>query len=357
MSQPDHEAIVDQIRGSRIAASPELRERVRAIAAARPPAAPPRRPVPWRRIVLVAAPACLALAAAAALAAGVLDSGGKDQTQAVRRGHAASAQTLTSVNGSVDQAAPAFHAAPELKSTGSGSAGGPAGLPATSGRAQQYEAELTLKVDDLSAATKRALRLTRGFHGYVRSVEYGSGTQRGSASIVVRVPIGSVQRAIVAYSAIGLILDQHVSIRDVQPQVDRRFRQMQAQRDLIAKLQARLESPSLSPTERTALENRLVAARRKLVELQRAHAAILRQTSYATVSLDLRSRAKAAVVPSEPGRIGRALHRSGEILADEAKVLVYVLIVGAPLFVLGALVLVGARLRRRQNEARLLSTS
>jgi Domain of unknown function (DUF4349) len=340
MSQPDHEAILEQIRAAKIEVSPALRARVHSIAASPPPAAPSRT-VPWRRITLVAVPVCLAVAAAVSLAAGVLDSGGKSPTQAAGRERAAKplsqADTL----------------APTLKSAGAGSAG----LPATTGRAQRYEAELTLKVGDLSAATKRALRLTRGFHGYVRSVEYGSGTDRGSAYLVVRVPVGSVQKAIVEYSAIGRILDQKVTIQDVQPQVDRRFRQLQAERDAIAKLQAKLESPSLSAAERAAVENRLVAARRELVVLQRAQAALLRQTSYATVSLDLRSRAKAAAVPSEPGPIGRALHRSGEILADEAKVLVYVLIVGAPFFVLVALLLATVRVRRRQNEARLLSTS
>jgi hypothetical protein len=342
MSQPDHEAILDQIRASKIEASPELRARVRATAASTPPEAP-RRAVPWRRITLVAVPACLAVAAAVTLAAGVLDSGPKRPTQAAGR------ERTATLSASADQAAPA----PAPKAAGTGSAD----LPATSGRAQRYEAELRLKVADLSAATKRALRLTRGLHGYVRSVEYGSGAEHGSATMVVRVPVGSVQKAIVEYSAIGQILDQHVSIEDVQPQVDRRFRQMQAQRDVIAKLQAKLESPSLSTVQRTALENRLVAARRQLVALQRAQAALLRQTSYATVALDLRSSAKAVAVPSEPGRIGRALHRSAEILADEAKVLVYVLIVGAPFIVLGALVFAAGRLRRRQSEARLLSTS
>jgi hypothetical protein len=346
MSQPDHEAIVEQIRASRIEASPELRARVRAIASSPPPEVPSRT-VPWRRVALVAVPVCLAVAAAASLAGGLLDSGKKRQSQAARGERAARPLSQSAPAGQADTVAPAS------KSAGAGSAG----LPATSGRAQRYEAELTLKVGDLSAATKRALSLTRGFHGYVRSVEYGSGTERGSAYLVVRIPVGSVQKAIVEYSAIGRILDQKVSIQDVQPQVDRRFRQMQAQRDAIAKLQARLESPALSTAERAALENRLVAARRRLVELQRAQAALRRQTSYATVSLDLRSRAKAVAVPSEPGRIGRALHRSGEILADEAKVLVYVLIVGAPFFVLGALAFAGMRVRRRQSEARLLSTS
>ncbi|MGE5273283.1 MAG: DUF4349 domain-containing protein [Verrucomicrobiota bacterium] len=345
MSQPDHEAILDQIRSSRIEASPELRARVRAIASTPLPSKPARRGLPWRRVALVAVPACLAVAAAATLSAGLLDSGQQSGSRAVGRELA----PLSAKGGAARDSA-----VPGAQPGGSGSA---AGLPATSGRAQLYGAGLTLKVGDLSAATKRALRLTRGFHGYVRSVEYGSGPESGSASIVVRVPVGSVQQAIVEYSAIGRILGQHVSIQDVQPQVAERFRRMQAQRDAIAELQARLESPSLSSAERAALENRLVAARRQLVALQRAQAALRRQTSYATVSLDLRSGAKAVAAPSEPGRIGRALHRSGEILADEAKVLVYVLIVGAPFFVLAALGLAGLRARRRQNEARLLSTS
>ena len=159
------------------------------------------------------------------------------------------------------------------------------------------------------------------------------------------------------YSALGQILDQHVSIRDAQPQLDRRFRLLQAQRDLIAKLQAKLESPSLTAAERARLENRLVAARRQLVVLQKQQAALRRQTSYATVSLDLRSKEKAVVLPHEPGRIGRALHRSGQIVADEAKVLVYVLVVGAPFFVLGAVALGGLSVRRRRREERLLATS
>jgi len=348
MSQPDHESIVNEIRSARIAASPELRARVRAIAASAPAAevGPSRRELPWRRLVLVLVPACAAVAAAVALAVGLSSSGNGGGSEGVARGELA-------------RQAPAQPPQPfsaDSKAAGSGSSGGTA-LPATAGRAQLYEAELTLKIADLSAATKRALRLTHDFDGYVRSVEYGSGSERGSASLVVRVPVGSVQEALLRYSALGQILDQHVSIRDVQPQVDRRFRQLQAQRDLIAKLQAELESPSLTSAERAQLEARLVAARRQLVVLQKQQAAFERQTSYATVSLDLRTRDKAVVVPHEPGRIGRALHRSGEIVADEAKVLVYVLVVGAPFFVLGAVAIGGLSVRRRRREERLLATS
>ncbi|HEY7604279.1 MAG TPA: DUF4349 domain-containing protein [Gaiellaceae bacterium] len=341
MSQPDQESIVNEIRSARIAASPELRARVRAIAESAPAGRPsrPRRELPWRRLALVLVPACAAVGAAAALGVGLSGSGKGGPERSARA--------------EVQRPAPL---SADSKSAGSGTVGG-AALPATSGRAQLYEAELTLKVADLSAVTKRALGLTRDFHGYVRSVEYGSGSERGSAYLVVRVPVGSVQEAIVRYSALGRILDQHVSIRDVQPQVDRRFRLLQAQRDAIAKLQARLESPSLTPAERIRLENRLVAARRQLVVLQKEQAALQRETAFATVSLDLRSQDKAVVVPHEPGRIGRALHRSGEILAEEAKVLVYVLVVGAPFFVLGAAAVGGLSVRRRRREERLLATS
>ena len=237
-------------------------------------------------------------------------------------------------------------------STSAGSAGN---LPATPGRAQLYDAELTLKINDLSTATKQALRLTHDFHGYVRSVDYGSGTERGSAYLVLRVPVESVQEAIVKFSALGRILDQHVSIQDVQPTVDKRFRQMQAQRDQITKLQAKLQDQSLTTAERAALADELVATQHTLLALQKQATSLARQTSFATVELDLRQGEKAVVVPHDPSRIGQAFHRSGQILVDEAKVLVYVLVVGAPLLALLALAAVVSRTWRRRAEAHLLS--
>jgi Domain of unknown function (DUF4349) len=345
MSQPEHEAIVNEIRSARIAASPELRARVRELAAAVPPA-PRRRELRWRRPALALVPAAVAVAIAATVAVGVLTSGNHSQTNAVRR------EAAPQPFASTDQGA--VHGGIAPKATGGGVAGS---LPATAGRAQLYDAELTLKVKNLSGATQRALRLTHGFHGFVRSVDYGSGAERGSAYLTLRVPIGSVQAAIVKYSALGEILDQHVSIKDAQPTVDRRFRQMQAVRDSIAKIQAKLESPSLSADERKALENELVAQRRRLVVLQRQQTALRRLTSYATVELALRSAGNAVVAPHDPNRIDRALDRAGSILLDEVKVLLYVLIVGAPLFALAALAFGGARLRRRRDEARLLASA
>lgn len=339
MSQPE---ILAEIRSARVVAPDRLRERILAIPAASPPTSPRRlrRPRISRRSLMVLAPACLALGLAGALAAGLATSGKPGAKDAA--GEVAS----PALAGATDTAEP-----PQAK------AAVPGALPATPGRAQLYEAELTLQVADLSTTTKRALRLTRSLKGYVRSVEYGSGPERGTASLVLRVPVERVQAAIVAFSALGRILDQHVSIQDVQPQLDRRFRQMQAQRTAITKLQAKLASPALSPGDRDALEAQLAAARRRLAELQSAQAAQQRQTAYATVSLSLRSEQAAAAAPAGRGRIDRALRRSGSILLDEARVLVYVLVVGAPLFLLGGLAIGSLRIRRRRSEERLLSTS
>jgi Domain of unknown function (DUF4349) len=354
MSQPEYEAIVNEIRSSRIAASPELRARVRELAAAVPPV-PPRREFRWRRPVLVLVPAALAVALAASLAIGLATSdtskprsGSGNVLEAQRQGQPQTSLPFTG------PPAPSADSTLSQKAAGAGAAGN---LPATPGRAQLYESELTLKVDSLSNATKSALRLTRLFHGYVRTVEYGSGTERGSAYMTLRVPIGSVQAAIVKFSALGEILDQHVSIQDVQPTVDKRFRQMQASRDSIAKLQAKLESPTLTADERKALENELVAERRRLIVLQKQQQALERQTSFATVGLALRTADKQVVVPHDPGKIERTLDRSGSILLDEVKVVLYVLIVGAPLLALAALLLGGVRIRRRRDEARLLASA
>ena len=362
MSQPDHEAIVNQIRSAQIAASPELRARVREIAAQSEAASssrPPRRELPWRRGVLVFAPAALAVCLAGALTIGLATSGEKGERDASRE-----ALPFTGPqgrNGTTELSPPAADTTflpARAKSTPAPAGAGAAGnLPATPGRAQLYEAELTLKVDDLSAVTKRALRMTNDFHGYVRSVEYGSGAESGSAYMVLRVPVGSVQEAIMKFSGLGTILDQNVSIQDVQPTLDRRFREMQGIRDSITRIQAKLESPSLTAAQRTELENQLVAARRGLVVLQRQQSALQKQTSFATVELDLETGEKQVVVPSDPSRIGMALHRSGEILAEELKVAIYVLLVGAPIFVLLAFMFGGLRVRRRRDEARLMATS
>src|SRR5438093_13404380 len=82
MSLPDlderFDDLVLELRATQVSAPPELRDRVRALAAAQPEeqAAQRRRRPPLRRLALVAVPVAVVLAAAGALLGGFLTSGG-----------------------------------------------------------------------------------------------------------------------------------------------------------------------------------------------------------------------------------------------------------------------------------------
>ena len=55
-----------------------------------------------------------------------------------------------------------------------------------------------------------------------------------------------------------------------------------------------------------------------------------------------------------PGRLGRTFRDAASVLTREGELLVYALIVGGPLLLLGAAGIAGARVTRRRNEERLL---
>jgi uncharacterized protein DUF4349 len=346
MSLPD--AIVNELKTARIVPSPELRERVREIAS-RPPDPPRTRSFAWppRRVVLVAVPACLAIAVASAVAVGLVKSGEGERAVApptVAVTHGERGATPGGAGGTADDAL-------TLQSREARKAPAPApyGLPTSRERAQLYTAELRLQVKDVSTASKRALRLTQSLGGYVRTVNVGD----EGGTIVVRIPVGSVQAAIVKFSALGKILDQNVSIVDVQPQLDARFRQMQQVRKEIAKLQARLATPGLSADERERIAGEIADYRAQLVALQKAQAEQQKQTSFATVRLALRTPQPEPA--AAPGRLDRALDNAGTVLAREAEIALYVLIVAAPLALVAALLLAGERARRRRADERLLA--
>ena len=317
MSSPDlmeeeFDGLVRELRAARPVAPDSLRERVAAIAS-RP--APPRRRL---RVTWVLAPAAAALAAGA-IAVGVL-SDGNEQPQ-----HTAT-PTLVE-RASKEQATDTAG----LAATRQASPISPAR------RAQLYSTEITLRVRDLSETTQAALRRTRSLGGYVRSVNYGEGDGEGTARLVVRVPIARVQTAILQFSELGTILDQQVSVRDVQPKLDRRFRRIAELNRIIL---------TLSGEEKAA-------AQAELEDLRAAQAQGRRQASFATASLVLTTK-KESVVPAAPGRIERAFERAGDVLAAEAVAVVYAAVVAAPFLLLATGLLVVLRVARRRSDERLL---
>jgi hypothetical protein len=317
MSSPENppiderfDGLVSELRAARPIPPDHLRGGVAAIAA-RPPAPRRKLSVTW-----VLGPTAAALVAGA-VAVGVL-SGGDDQPQQV-------STPLTAEQATKESTDAARLAAPSQAPI------------APARRAQLYSAEITLRVRDLSDATQDVLRQTSALGGYVRTVEYGEGRGEGTARLVVRVPIGRVQAAILRFSELGTILDQHVSVRDVQPRLDSRFKR-------IAEL--RRATPTLSG-------DALAAAQAELEALQSAQARERRQASFATVSLDLTT-AEQKVVPAPPGRIERAFERAADVLAAEAVAVVYAGVVAAPFVLLGLVLVIASRAARSRSDKRLL---
>jgi uncharacterized protein DUF4349 len=349
LSQPDS-ILIGELRGARLSASSELKARVREIAARQPASRRLRLPeLRLRPAVLV--PAALAAAFGAAAVAGIVSSFSSSSKTATA--------PVTIVHGGAVQVAPQTVLKSATDGTAARSELQPAPVvPASKGRAQDYQAEMRLRVADLSKTTKRALWLTHNFGGYVRSIDYGSGAQQGTADLVVRIPIGSVQAAIVRFSALGTIVDQHVAVRDVQPGLDARFKQIQAAQAQIADLLAKLADQHLSSADRALLQARLVQKRGQLAGLRQQQAQVEKRVSFATVSLSVSThKAKAAVVPpSKPGKIQRALDHAGSIVVKELVVLVYIVVLGVPLLLLALLALSGERRRRRRATDRLLAT-
>jgi hypothetical protein len=179
MSATDYAELVRELRALPTAAPESLRERVRALG--EPVARRELPSIPWRRSLLVLAPACVLALLSAAVVHGVLSSGAPKQ------------QALTSV-GAVHSAekAPAAGVARDLL------------VPPTPGRRQDYEAWMTLRVKDLDALTDRtndAMRMVRSYGGYVASVQQStSAGQPGQADLVLRIPVGHVEAAMVQLS-------------------------------------------------------------------------------------------------------------------------------------------------------------
>jgi hypothetical protein len=319
----DSDRIVKELRASRPVPSATLRERVAALG----PEPAPRRSFHWpsRRLVLGLV--------AAALLASIVAAG-------LTRSH--ETQQLNGAKPFVDHgAATGAQGTPNalrrrLEKIPTQDSASPAASPA---RLQRYQATLRLRVKDvesLSNATRRAMRLARSLGGYVGEVQYSTHAgKRGGARVVLRVPVGSVQTALVTLTGLGTILQQQTGILDVTRRADRESRQ-------IAKLEKQLE---------TASPQQAPAIRAHLRTLQAKHVRLLRSASLARIVLTLTTPAQQAAVP---GRLHRTLDDAGGVLLRELQFLLYALVVAGPLLLVGAAGIAAARAQRRRADAKLL---
>jgi uncharacterized protein DUF4349 len=333
--------LVAELRSIPSAPPPELRERVRALGEPAPRGELPVR-LPLKRTLFLLVPASAFALVVAAVVHGVLSSPEPNRAQvaALRAGS-------LRAHGSAARSAPL---APSQRST--------VLPPPSPTRHQDYQADLRVRVKDYDALgreTAEAMRITKDLGGFVASVEQSSarGTP-GEADLVLRVPVSNVERALIQLSALGTVLDQHVSIVDLEHTVQQQRDLIRALRVRIAKINAALRQ-SLPADVRLRLQFQLDDAHRALARATGAHRATLREAALSRIALSLTTEHAAAATTHRHGRLGRAVANAADFLAAAGAIAVLVAIVVSPLLVVGLLWWYGARAWRRREERRLLA--
>jgi len=353
--------LLNEIRAAKPAAPPALRERVRALGAQEPGRAPFLSRFEWRRLVLVA-PAALVVAVIAGSVIGLTRDdvgGGAGQQAASSRGSDDAVTSEELKSAAPERAGTTYNA---TGATGAQADASPAlGAPTTSattiapspGQLQRYQAELRLRVNDveaLSGATKRAQQIAVAHGGSVASLQYDAPAEGvGAAQIVLRIPTARVQGALAELAALGTILGQRYGIEDLQQQADSLQTQLEQAERQIAQILAQLGSPTLSDENRAVLQSRLTSARQKRTGLREGLRSTNADARTATVYLTLTTE---EIEPASGG--GSRLNDVKDVLAWEGIALLYALVVAGPFLLLGLLVWLALRLRRRQVETRLL---
>jgi hypothetical protein len=317
MSQRD---LTAELRAAHTPVPPELRERIRLIAATEPA---PRRPrfaltaVSWRRALAVAVPVAAAVAATVVL---------------TRPGH----NPPAALHGEVFRA-PAPQAQGKAKAFGAAT-GSAATVPPARTRLQDYEATLTLREADqraLSRASQHAQQIVASLSGFAQSIS----VSRGAAHLVLKVPRTHVQAALARLGKLGTVTGESVHVQDLQAgagATDRAIARLQRQ---LRALRAQTRTPKV--------ERQIAAVTAHVQRLQRQQAATARRAHYATVDLRLETARAAAPVPHGHG----PLHGLVVAFRWTGIGLVYALAFGVPL----ALLALAARWARRRREDALIS--
>ncbi len=354
------ETLLNEIRASRPAAPADLRERVRALSVAEPAREPLLDRVRfnwgWRRLVLVAPAAMLVvLVAAGAIGLSRGELGSRDGETAASGGETAtSLKTFDDADAAMpesSEAAPPTTRA--LLPSPAGAADSGAGVAPVPGQLQRFEAELSLRVDDVNAlsdATKRAQRIALEHGGSVASLSYDAPSQGiGGAQITLRIPTARVQSALSELAQLGTILGQRYGIQDLQQQADSLQTQIEQTQRQIARIQAQLGNPNLSDENEAVLRGRLSTAQQKLAGLREAARTTRAEAATSTVYLSLTTE-EIEAAPVGGGRLDDVKN----VLEWEGIAALYVLVVAGPFVLLGILVWLALRLLRRRETTRLL---
>lgn len=313
---------VDLLRAHAPQAPEELRERVLAL-----------RPPERRRRVQVRPVLVLAVALTLAIAAAVVHGFRTSAPQPIH--HTPSTTPQVARGGAADsRLAPKIAAAPSIA--------------AAPNRLQHTDASIRVRVDDAGDATARATRIATGLGGYAQSVVYDG----GRASLDLRIPTANVQKALAQLAGLGTLVAQHISIEDLNHELQLQSEQIAQLRRRVAALHTALQDPALPDAQRVLLQIKLAESKRALAQRINGRKGTLAQGATSRVSLVLTTKKAAAAAPHHQGRLSRMLHSALGFLAIEGLVLLFALIVASPIVLAVGLIWF---VRRRATERLLIS--
>jgi Domain of unknown function (DUF4349) len=355
-----YEGLVSELRANPPVAPERLRQRVLEGAPASR-----RQRSRKRKLVLVVVPAAIVLAVGAALVHGFVSSGGNQQHRADGAAVPLSLGPATTTPSAKKKLYPNLHTIEQSAADAAPDAlalKGATHRAVTIPRNRLVHAVASLQVgvksSNLSDKTNEASQIVGSFGGYAKSVRYQQSHQGyGEAVLELRVPVQNAQKAIAKLGNLGTLLSQQVSTQDLQAKLTHQNNGIGSLRRAIAVYENALQSPTLSASERVALQVKLNNARHALARLRHARNGTLAAGATASISLLLTTRGHAIVAPHHHGssRIGRLLGNAAHFLALEGIILLYALIVLAPFLLLGALAWWIVRERRRREERLLAS--
>ena len=369
-----YEALVSELRATAPVAPESLRERVLEGA----PATRVRRSKK-RRLALVVVPIAVVLAVGAAVVHGFVKSGSSVTAHSAalidnaRVPPTAGSNTATTASSSaapkaiprsVTHGKVAFSAHQSalqqdsllgVPATAVGSGSALRALTIPTNRLVHAVASLEVRVpgrSELSKATNQATQDVAALGGYAQSVRYSaSHNGGGSAVLALRVPVQKAEAAIGKLGSLGTLLSQQVSTQDLQAKLTSQTTGIGSLKRAIAVYTSALQSTTLPASQRAILQIRLNNARRSLSRLEHARKGTLAAGANADISLVLTTQKGAAVVTHhKEGRLGRLLGDAAHFLALEGIILLYALIVLAPVILLVALGWWILRERRRREE-------
>jgi hypothetical protein len=240
-------------------------------------------------------------------------------------------------------------------SSAPGIVGGQSTAPQARTRRVERTTRLELTTTDVQRVADGVVQATQQSGGFVQSSSVATTDGRGSASFVLRVPVGRLDDALARLSKLGHVRALEQNQQDITGAYDSasaRLAEARAERRGLLRALAK----ATTAAEISSLRARIADNRRELQRYQREFNAVRNRATYATVGVDIAGRPrKSEPAPGggswSPGDAARDAVRVLEVSAGVALVGLAVIV---PLALVGSAAgLAAGAYRRRRREAAL----